>query len=270
MNMRKVKTLSVYKNFQKLLLAIKGKSPMIVAFSGGVDSSVVAKIAHLNSKKSLAVTIASPTLPKNELCDAIKIAKQIGIKHKIIKLNYLDGSISRNDNLRCYYCKKNTFALLKKISREEGITTIADGANADDLKDFRPGLIASRQDGVYSPLLEIGLKKKDVRELASFLSLPNYDKPAAACLSSRFKKGIKIRIKDLRRVEKAEEVVMKLTNIKQIRVRDHGDLARIEVDKKEMHKLIGDKKLERIARKLKDLGYKHITIDVEGYKVGGS
>ncbi len=242
---------------------------MLVSFSGGVDSSVVAKLARMASRGSAAVTVADQTLPKSELENAKKIAREIGITHVVVNSDCMEKKFSRNDALRCYYCKKNRAKTLRGVARKLRIKTIADGINADDKNDARPGLRAAKEGGVYSPLLEEGIGKKDARALARYFHLPNYDKPAAACLASRIPHGKTITNNALRRIERAEDAVKKITRAVLVRVREHDGIARIEVGQDEMKKFFNAKRMRNIARELKRIGYKFVVLDMEGYKVGG-
>jgi len=258
---------SAKKNLGKLLSAFRKRSPAVVALSGGVDSGVVAKAAFISSKKSIAVTVADPAVSKRELESAVRLAKRIGIKHRVMRRKLASG-VERNDALRCYHCKSGIIEILRKVAGEEGIEVIADGSNFDDLKDSRAGLRACRERGIYSPLLELGFGKKDVRELARELNLPNYNKPSEACLSSRVM-GREIDEKLLRRVEKAEEFVRKLTQAEKVRVRDYGETARIEVDRGHISRLVEGGNAARINKRLNKLGYRYVTVDLGGYRVGG-
>jgi uncharacterized protein len=255
------------KNLGKLLLAFKKKSPAAVAFSGGVDSSVVADAAFLASEKSVAVTIVDPSLSRRQYNSAVKIARRIGIRHIIVGRK-LPEEVRRNDTMRCYYCKASMLKILKEVAREEGITVIADGSNLDDLKDSRSGMKACREMGVYSPLLEVGFGKNEVRQLARELGLPNYRVPSEACLSSRVM-GQMIDDETLKRVDNAEELIRKLAKIERVRVRDYGKSARIEVEKKDISKLVKGSNAGKINKRLNKLGYRYVTVDLGGYKIGG-
>jgi uncharacterized protein len=255
------------RNLQKLFSAFREKSPAVVALSGGVDSSVVAKAAFLSSKKSIAVTVSDPAVSKRELESAVEIARKIGIRHRVIRRELAEG-VRRNDASRCYHCKGGIIEILKKVAREEGVEFIADGSNFDDLGDSRAGLRACRESGVYSPLLELGLGKKEVRQLARELGLPNYNKPSEACLSSRVM-GREITRRILRRVEEAEEYVRRLTKAEKVRVRDYGETARIEVDRRRIASLVEGSNAQRINKRLNKLGYRYVTVDLGGYRVGG-
>jgi uncharacterized protein len=258
---------SASRNLKKLLSALKKKSPAAVALSGGVDSSVVAKAAILSSPNSVAVTIVDPSVSKRQFESAVKIAGEIGIRHIIVGRK-LPEEVRRNDGMRCYYCKASIVKILKEVAREEGIDVIADGSNFDDLKDSRAGMRACREGGVYSPLLELGFGKKEVRPLAHKLGLPNYNAPSEACLSSRVM-GWGIDDETLRRVDKAEEFIRKLTRIERVRVRDYGKTARIEVEREDISRLVRGNNAGRINKRLNKLGYRYVTVDLGGYRVGG-
>ena len=255
------------KNLGRLLVAFKEKTPAVVALSGGVDSSVVAKAAFLSSKKSIAVTVADPSVSRRELESAVRIAEWIGIKHRVVQRK-ISPEVRRNDYLRCYHCKSGVMDIAREVADEEGVDTIADGSNFDDLKDSRAGMRACRERGVYSPLLELGFGKKEVKELAREMGLPNYGKAAEACLCSRVM-GRRIDERTLRRIEEAEEFVKKLTGARVVRVRDYGETARIEVDKQHIANLVKGKNPDRINKKFIKLGYRYVTADLGGYRVGG-
>lgn len=253
-------------NTHTLVNFLKQKAPLAVAFSGGVDSSVLAKAAFLASKKSIAVTINDPSISRNELAYAKRIAREIGIRHIIVKRK-LPANVARNDCSRCYYCKKNSLMLIRKIAQKNNISTIAYGANKDDLGDYRPGMAAAKELGAWAPLLELGIRKAEVRKLAKEMKLPNYSKPSSPCLSSRIPRGERITNTRLGKIEKAEKAILSTCNVGILRVRDHGDIARIEVEQKDMDKIL--KAGAKISSKLKQLGYKFVVLDIRGYKTGG-
>ena len=254
-----------------LLDCFQGLDGVLVAFSGGVDSTLMLKIAADElGDRAIAVTAASPTLPREELEAVRQLSEEIGARLIVASTNQLDlEAFVRNDSLRCYHCKTDLYRLLAPIQRDTGIATIVDGAHVDDLGDDRPGMRAAREFGVRSPLVEAGFRKADVRALAKSLGLSNWDKPAAACLSSRIPRGIKITEEKLRRIEQAEQV-LKDEEFRQVRVRDHDGMARIEVDRNELPALLEPARRDRITRSLKTLGFQFVTVDLEGYRSGGS
>lgn len=226
--------------YWKLIQSIKKLDSAVIAFSGGVDSTLVLKVAHdILGNKAIAVTADSPSLPRRELEETKKIAEDIGAKHIIINteetnnVNYL-----KNPSNRCYYCKTELYTKLKEISRQLGIKNILNGTNFDDLGDFRPGLKAADENDVVSPLKDAKLTKNDVRELAKYVNLKVWDKPSSPCLSSRVPYNQEITIKKLRMIEEAENF-LKDFGIKEIRVRHFGTIARIEVNENEK-KIIKD------------------------------
>lgn len=243
---------------------------VLVAFSGGIDSTVVFKVAHTTlGPQAMAVTATSPTLPAHELEDAHDLAKEIGGRHRIIETNQLTvPAFTVNDASRCYHCKTDLYRLLEPLRQEEGFAVVVDGTNLDDLGDDRPGLSAAREWHVRSPLLEAELSKRDIRTLGRELGLSNWDKPAAACLSSRIPRGTPITLEKLTRVEQAEAVLVK-EGFRQIRVRDQGDAARIEVGHPELQKIAEPDVRERVTTQLKQIGFRFVTVDLEGYQRGG-
>lgn len=252
---------------EKIKEAMRAKQSILVAFSGGVDSSVVAALAFKAlGKNALAVTAASETLPPFELENAVKVAKQIGIAHRIVKFSELEvGGFKNNPPDRCYYCKKSLLHVLKKIAEEEKFKVIADGTNADDYLGHRPGIKALREFDVFSPLAEFGVSKAEVRAIARELNLPNADKPSMACIASRFPYGQEITREKLERVKNAEAFLLRM-GFKQVRVRDHDGIARIEVLPEEKQAILNSSL--KIAGELRRLGYRYIALDLEGYRSG--
>lgn len=245
---------------------------VLIALSGGVDSAVVALIAKnaLGKENVLAITANYQTLSNEELDTAIKVANELAINHKIIEYNELENTeFIKNDSSRCFHCRNELADNLIKIATGEDFQLIVDGSNIDDLNDYRPGMIALHKKGIKSPLIETGFNKKDIRRVAEDNKLSIFDKPSNACLASRISKNIEITPLKLKRIENCESIIKKIFKVKQVRVRDHGDLARIEVEKEELIKLFDLSKLTQIELPFKEYGFKHITIDIEGYKKSG-
>lgn len=243
---------------------------VIVAFSGGVDSTLVLKVAaNVLGENAKAVTAVSATLPAVELEAVKQLGQEIGVSIQLVDTDQLQyEDFVKNDASRCFHCKTDLYQLLDEVKNGEGIHVIVDGTNVDDLGEDRPGIQAARQWGVRSPLLEAGLTKDHIRSLAKALGLTNWNKPAAACLSSRITRGIPITRTFLSRVEQAEAVLMK-EGLTQVRVRLHGDLARIEVAISEIPLLVEASRRENIVRELKAVGFLTVTLDLEGYRAGG-
>src|SRR5215216_1824024 len=247
-----------------------GGDRAIVALSGGVDSAVVALAAKKAlGKGAIAITADYKTLAEEELAAAWRVAREIGIKHKVIEYNELENtSFVKNDTMRCYYCRIELGQHLAEEAKRADILLIVDGTNIDDLTDYRPGIRALRENGVRSPMIELGIGKTEIREIAKSFELSVYDKPSNACLASRIPTGSEVTYEKLQRIENAEIVVKTIFAVRQVRVRDHGDLARIEVGRDELHKMFDVDKLAILDNKLKELTFKFVSIDVAGYKTG--
>jgi pyridinium-3,5-biscarboxylic acid mononucleotide sulfurtransferase len=243
---------------------------VLVAFSGGIDSTIVLKIAHEQlGEHALAVTAVSPTFPMIELDGATQVALEIGARHELVHTDQLDvPAFVRNDATRCFHCKTDLYQLLDGLREPRASRWIVDGTNLDDLGDDRPGIKAAREWGVRSPLVEASLSKSDVRVLAQTLGLSNWDKPAAACLSSRIPRGTPITIDSLRRVEQAEEI-LQAEGFRHVRVREHGEMARIEVGAEEFSLLNQPDVRVRISARLRKAGFRFVCVDLEGYRQGG-
>jgi uncharacterized protein len=261
--------LEVEEKLSKLKAVVSKLESVVVAFSGGVDSTLVAKVCYDTLKdKSIAVTARSETYPDFEFKESQKLADEIGIKHLVIDTSELAiEGFANNPPERCYFCKTELFGKLKEIAGEQGFLNVADGANLDDTQEFRPGLQASRELNVRSPLKETGLTKKDIREVSKFLNLPNWDKPAYACLSSRFPYGQSITEEKLSMVSEAEKYLRALGLI-QFRVRHHETIARIEVLPEDIHILTNSPVREELSAKFKNIGFTYVTLDLEGYRSG--
>lgn len=255
----------------KRYISEKGRDGVVIALSGGVDSSTLAALCHrLLGEKSVAVTAISPTYPQEEIEEAKKIAIEIGIKHILIETNELSNeNFVRNSENRCYYCKKELLEQLKRVVKRLGFKVIFEGTNFSDLKGHRPGFKAVEElENVYSPWAENNFTKEEIRAIAKMLGLSVYDKPSLACLASRIPFNKKITVDKLKRVEIAENLIKRIAGVKQIRVRDHDGLARIEVGRDERELLFDKKIMDEIARELKRLRFRYITMDLEGYRTG--
>lgn len=255
---------------EKLNNRIKELKRVIVAFSGGVDSTFLLKVCLdvLGKENVLAVTARSSTYPTREFEEAKKLAESLGANHEIIISEELEvPGFSDNPPERCYYCKKELFGKLLKMARERGFNYVLDGSNADDTGDFRPGMKAKDELGVLSPLKEAGLTKAEIRALSRKMGLPTWNKPSFACLASRFPYGEKITKEKLNRVEKAEDLLNSLGFV-QYRVRSHGDLARIEVSPGEIERFFDKALREKVVAGLKELGFLYVSLDLAGYRTG--
>jgi pyridinium-3,5-biscarboxylic acid mononucleotide sulfurtransferase len=249
---------------------MKNKKPVIVALSGGVDSAVVALAAKKAlDRGAIAVTANYNTLSNDELDSARNVACELNITHKIIGYNELANSIfTRNDTLRCYHCRTELAAHLVEEARKQGAHLIVDGTQMDDLLDVRPGIRALKEKGIRSPLVECGICKTQIRAMALHFGLSVHNRPSNSCLASRIPTGMTITYEKLRRIENAETIVKAVFAVSQVRVRDHGNIARIEVSKEELSKLFDTTKLDILDLQIKKQGFSFVTIDIGGYKSG--
>jgi uncharacterized protein len=239
----------------------------LVAFSGGVDSTFVAAAAFdALGERALAVTGVSPSIPASELAEARELAGTIGIAHETIDTHEMDrDGYVENSPQRCYHCKTELYELLASFARERGFAFVLDGCNMDDLGDHRPGRVAASEHGVRSPLIEAGLTKDEIRALSRERNLPTWDKPAMACLSSRIPYGMPVTIEALGRIEQAEALLRTL-GLRQLRVRHHDDVARIEVEAQDMAALLDRRDV--VVEGLKRIGYTYVTLDLAGFRSG--
>ncbi len=260
----KTSTLTKLKQLQQIVKELKSCA---VAYSGGVDSTFLIKVAYDTlGKNALAVTATSSTYPQREFEDAKRFVRSIGIPHVIIHSEELDiAQFSGNPPDRCYYCKKELFWKIQQIAKERHLNAVLDGSNADDAFDYRPGAKARNELGVRSPLKEVGLTKQEIRDLSASMHLNSAEKPQFACLASRFPYGVKITKERLKQVESAEEYLFSL-GIKQSRVRYHDHIARIEVTTDDFPIILTHAK--QIMKCFKTLGFTYITLDLEGYRTG--
>jgi len=243
---------------------------VLVAFSGGVDSTFLLFAAKeaLGAENVLALIAQSPTYPVEEIEQAIKIADNLGIKCLIIDTEeFQDENFVSNPQDRCYFCKKELFAKLKELAGEKGIEQVLDGSNLDDLSDYRPGARAKSEFGIRSPLQEVELTKEEIRQLSKAAGLPTWDKPSMACLSSRIPYGTRITQDILYKIGEAEKFIRSL-GLKQVRVRHHDVMARIEVEPDEIPIVLRDSIRSKITTKLEELGYFFVALDLKGYRTG--
>ena len=254
-----------------LLDILRTGGRVAVAYSGGVDSAVVAMAAHLAcGNRAFAVTAVSPSLASGELENASDIARRIGIRHVVIDTQeFSQTGYIQNAGNRCYFCKTELYTRIEEIAAREPFDLLVNGANADDIGDHRPGMVAATQHQVRSPLLEVGLTKAEVRELAQAWNLPVWDKPASPCLSSRIAYGVEVTPERVARVDAAEVWLREQLGIRELRVRlEANDLARIEVPVAAVARLTDDDLRQRTAAHLRSLGFRYVTLDLEGFRSG--
>jgi uncharacterized protein len=254
---------------QQLFSIFREMGQVIVAYSGGTDSAYLAWAAMRTlGDKSVAITADSASIPASHKRDAIDFARQFGIRHELIPTHEFDNpDYLRNDANRCFHCKDELFDRLEEIGRERGVSHIVYGVNMDDLGDYRPGQKAARLHQVRAPLVEAKLSKAEIRELSRQAGLPTWDRPAAACLSSRIPYGTPVTIENIRQVEMGEEE-LKALGFRQFRVRFHGEIARIEIARDEMEKALTMEMAGKLTAIFKKLGFQYVALDLEGYRQG--
>ncbi len=256
--------LSKWETLKGILLSLNS---VLVAYSGGVDSTLLLKVARDTlGEKGLAVTVKGEVHPQREVEEALRVARGIGVEPLVVELSVLDHpAFAANPPDRCYHCKSLIFTRLKEMAREQGLAWVVEGSNRDDLGDYRPGRRALEELGVRSPLLEAGLTKAEIRSLSRYLGLPTWDRPSLACLASRFPYGTALTTAALKQVEQAEAFLGEL-EFGQRRVRHHGNIARLEIEPEDWPVLLENR--QRIVARLRELGYTYVTADLAGYRTG--
>ena len=260
---------TVHEKYELLKSALLSYGSIVVAFSGGVDSTFLLKVAHdLLGDRAVAVTAAPVFVPRREQNEALSFCSEQKIRQIIIPAEQLNiDSIRHNPPDRCYHCKREIFGKILEVAAQNGISTVAEGSNMDDTGDYRPGMRAIHELGIVSPLLEAGLTKAEIRLLSQELGLETWNKPSFACLASRFVYGEAITDKRLSMVDQAEQTLLDL-GFRQFRVRIHGDLALIEILPEEFAQIMKAETRDRITRNLKEYGFSYVTLDLTGYRTG--
>jgi uncharacterized protein len=259
--------MDIEEKFKRLKELIRNLKNVAVAFSGGVDSTFLLKVAHMElGDNAIGITVNSMIHPRWEIESAREIARMIGVRHIV-----LDADVSTNENImknppdRCYHCKLTVFSLIKETAKQYGIENVADGSNADDVGDYRPGMRALKELGILSPLMDVGLKKEEIRRLSKDLGLPTWNKPALACLATRIPYNTRITDKALSMIEEGEDFLRSLGFI-QVRLRHLDNIAKIEVLPEDMPRLLELR--DTVVERLRSIGYTYITMDLEGYNTG--
>jgi uncharacterized protein len=261
--------MSVIAKEEQLRDLFRALDSVIVAYSGGVDSSYVAYVANEElGPRAVCITGQSASLPSYQNAEIANVVEKFGFHHEIIATDELENpSYSANNADRCYFCKDELYNKLESVARARGIEYIVDGSTVDDLDDYRPGRQAAKQHAVRSPLIEVGLNKSEVRELSRRATLPTWDKPASPCLSSRIAYGTTVTIERLNKVDRGEEILREF-GFREFRVRHHDTLVRLEISAAEMERVLRKEVVEQLAARFRELGFKYVTLDLQGFRSG--
>ena len=254
---------------EKLRSLFRDLNSVIVAYSGGVDSSYVAYIANsVLGGRAVCITGESASLPAYQRDEIDNVVKTFGFRHERIQTEELENpEYQANNGNRCYFCKDELYGKLEKIAQSRGITTVVDGSTTDDLGDYRPGRQAASEHSVRSPLIEVGMSKADVRELSKRVNLPTWNKPASPCLSSRIAYGTTVTIERLKNVDRGEEILREF-GFREFRVRHHDALVRLEISQDEMDRVLSREMFDKLASRFRELGFKYVTLDLQGFRSG--